>query len=74
MVGKRYKSGTKICVFEKSCWQHREPRAGWLGAGDPARCWCWLGAGAIAAEDTATSVLSTDRGGHVAAVHRFANL
>lgn len=46
MVGKRYKSGTKICVFEKSCWQHREPRAGWLGgwcSGSVlvlARCWC----------------------------------
>lgn len=49
MVGKRYKSGTKICVFEKSCWQHRKPSpCDWLGA----------------AEDTATSVLRTNRGGH----------
>lgn len=38
MVGKRYKSGTKICVFEKSCWQHRAIRRCvvlWLR-------WCWL--------------------------------
>lgn len=37
MVGKRYKSGTKICVFEKSCWQHREPSlCAVLGC-----WWCW---------------------------------
>lgn len=54
MVGKRYKSGTKICVFEKSCWQHREPSlCAVLGAAGG-------GAAAADAEDTATSVLRTD--------------